>query len=202
MTATTAWDGITPTDAATPADAATAVAATQLEAAANAAAAFGAAADEIDEAAAGVLGVNRTDLRILGLVAAAGTMTAGTLAGAARLSPAATTAAIQRLAAAGHLSRDVDPRDRRRAVVALTPDTGAMLDRLYGPVGEAGNRVLRRYDRTELRLITEFLEAGRRVQLEQAARIRATAAGIADFPDPRRQAKLGVLPQRPPRERS
>ena len=59
---------------------------------------------------------------------------------AAGLSPAATTAAIQRLVAAGHLSRDVDGRDRRRAVVALTPPARDLFDRAYTPIGRAGMR--------------------------------------------------------------
>ncbi|MFC7534492.1 MarR family winged helix-turn-helix transcriptional regulator [Actinoplanes sp. GCM10030250] len=141
-------------------------------AAADAAAEFGAAADEVDDAAAAVLGVNRTDLRILGLVGAAGPMTAGALAEAARLSPAATTTAIQRLAAAGHLRRDVDPGDRRRAVVTLTPAAAETLDRIYGPIGEAGHRLLTTYSPADLTMITEFLRVGRRMQLDQAERIR------------------------------
>jgi DNA-binding MarR family transcriptional regulator len=148
---------------------------TPLAAAADAAAAFGSATDEVDEAVAEVLAVNRTDLRILGLVDAAGTMTAGAVAEAARLSPAATTAAIQRLVAAGHLRRDTDPDDRRRAVVTVTPETAEVIDRLYGPIGEAGHRLLTRYTTEELRLVTGFLERGRAMQVEQAARIRNTA---------------------------
>ncbi|MFC4069836.1 MarR family transcriptional regulator [Actinoplanes subglobosus] len=145
-----------------------------LTAAADAAAAFGSATDEVDEAVAGVLGVNRTDLRIIGLVGAAGAMTAGALAGAARLSPAATTAAIQRLVAGGHLVRDIDPDDRRRAVVTVTTETAELINRLYGPIAEAGHRLLTRYSVEELRLVTEFLELGRSMQLEQADRIRQT----------------------------
>jgi DNA-binding MarR family transcriptional regulator len=140
--------------------------------AAQAAAEFGAAADEVDDAAAVQLGVNRTDLRILGLIGAAGAMTAGALAGAVRLSPAATTAAIQRLVAAGHLHREVDPQDRRRAVVTITASTAETLDRVYRPIGEAGLRLLDRYSPDELSLITDFLRLGRRMQLEQAERIR------------------------------
>ncbi|ADJ50215.1 hypothetical protein AMES_8390 [Amycolatopsis mediterranei S699] len=47
----------------------------------------GTANDVVDEAAAAAFGVNRTDLRIIGLVAAAGTVTAGQLATEAKLSP-------------------------------------------------------------------------------------------------------------------
>jgi hypothetical protein len=59
--------------------------------AAQAAADFGAAADAVDTAAAALFGINRTDLRILGLVFEAGTMAAGPLAAAAALTPSATT---------------------------------------------------------------------------------------------------------------
>ena len=140
---------------------------------AQAAADFGAAADAVDDAAATVFGVNRTDLRILGLVWAAGTMAAGPLAAAARLSPAATSTAIQRLVAAGHLSRAVDDRDRRRAAVALTPAALDLLDRAYAPIATAGRAELARYSAADLALIRDFLERGIRLQHAQAERIRA-----------------------------
>ena len=145
--------------------------------AARAAADFGAAADAVDQAAATGLGVNRTDLRIIGRVKDAGAMAAGALSDAVQLSPAATTTAIQRLVAAGHLHREVDPQDRRRVVVTVTAATGELLDRMYGPIGRAGERLLAGYSADDLRLIIEFLEAGRRLQLEQADRIRSTRSG-------------------------
>ncbi|BBH67488.1 hypothetical protein ACTI_41730 [Actinoplanes sp. OR16] len=144
-------------------------------AAAQASAEFGAAADEVDEAAAARLGVNQTDLRILGLISAAGTMTAGAVASEARLSPAATTTALQRLVSAGHLTREVDPQDRRRAVVAVTAATRELLDRVYAPIAGAGLRLLGGYSPAELELITRFLRQGLAMQREQAERIRGMA---------------------------
>jgi DNA-binding MarR family transcriptional regulator len=141
--------------------------------AAHAAAEFGAAGDAVDQAAAAKLGVNRTDLRIIGLVSLAGAMAAGALSDAAQLSPAATTTAIQRLVAAGHLHREIDPEDRRRVVVTVTKATDDLLNRIYGPIEKAGKRLLARYSADELRLITEFLHTGRRLQWEQAKRINA-----------------------------
>jgi DNA-binding MarR family transcriptional regulator len=140
--------------------------------AARAAADFGAATDVVDEAAATVLGVNRTDLRILGLVAT-GPWSAAALAEAAELSPAAMTTAIQRLVAAGHLTRTVDQDDRRRAVVALTARAEALIESIYGPLAQAGRRALGRYTADELTLITEFLRRGVDLQLAEADRIRA-----------------------------
>jgi DNA-binding MarR family transcriptional regulator len=141
--------------------------------AARAAADFGAAADVVDEAAAAAFGVNRTDLRILGLVHAAGTLSATALSAAAKLSPAATTTAIHRLRAAGYLTRTVDDGDRRRAVVALTPRAEKLIARVYGPVERAGHRVLADYSHAEVALISGFLRRGIAMQLAEADRIRA-----------------------------
>ncbi|HET6532715.1 MAG TPA: MarR family transcriptional regulator [Actinoplanes sp.] len=140
--------------------------------AARAAARLGAANDAVDAAAAAVLGVNRTDLRILGLVLDAGALAAGPLATAANLSPAATSTAIQRLVTAGYLSREVDSGDRRRAVVTVTPTAADLLHRVYGPIEGAGHRELARYTAAELAVILDFLHRGERMQLDQAARIR------------------------------
>jgi DNA-binding MarR family transcriptional regulator len=151
-----------------------------LAGAAEAAAGVGAAAGAVDDAAAAAFGVNRTDLRIIGLLHRAGELSAGQLAAAAGLSPAATSTAIQRLAAAGHLTRAVDGHDRRRAVVALTAPAAGLLTRIYAPIGHAGRAELGRYSPAELQLITGFLRRGTRLQLSQADRVRGLGAGGQD----------------------
>ena len=144
------------------------------ERAALAAERFGAGADAVDSAAADALGINRTDLRILGAVVQ-GAMSAGQVAEAVGLSPAAATTAIQRLVASGYLTREPDPVDRRRAVVELTPRARRQAELIYGPVGDAGMAQLQRYTAAELELIADFLERGHALQLAQADRIRRTA---------------------------
>jgi DNA-binding MarR family transcriptional regulator len=146
-----------------------------VERAARAASEFGDAADAVDAAAAAVFGINRTDLRILGTVLS-GPLTAGQVAAAVHLSPAAATTAIQRLVGHGYLTREPDPDDRRRAVVALTASARELAERIYGSVGEAGVAALRRWTAAELELIADFLERGRALQLAQAERIRALVA--------------------------
>jgi DNA-binding MarR family transcriptional regulator len=143
-----------------------------VERAARAAADFGAANTEVDDAVAAVLGVNATDRRIVGLVFAAGSLSAGALAGAVGLSPAATTTAVQRLVAAGHLVREVDPADRRRTVLTLTESAAEVIRCSYGPVAEEGTRILAGYRPEELALIERFLLAGIDLQRRHAARIR------------------------------
>jgi DNA-binding MarR family transcriptional regulator len=139
----------------------------------QAAAASGAAGDVVDEAAAAAFGVNRTDLRIIGLIAAAGTLTAGGLATQAHLSPAATTTAIQRLTHAGHLTRRTATDDRRRAVVELTPEAAKRLEEIYAPIERAGRAILEDYTPEQLALVAEVLRRGERMQLAEAERIRA-----------------------------
>jgi DNA-binding MarR family transcriptional regulator len=140
---------------------------------AAAAADFGSAADEVDAAVAEALGVNRTDLRIVGAVALAGELSAGALSAAVALSPAATTTAVQRLVAAGHLTRAVDPADRRRTVLTLTASAAALVERAYGPVASEGRAALDDYTPAELAAVERFLRAGIALQRHHAARIRA-----------------------------
>lgn len=143
-----------------------------IESAARAAADFGAAAGVVDEAASRVLRVNPTDLSILGVLYERQQLAASEAAAAVGLSPAATSTAIQRLLAAGHLTRATDPTDRRRAVLALTRSTRDLLARIYEPIGTAGRALLADYHDDELRLITAFLERGRELQNQHAARTR------------------------------
>ena len=134
---------------------------------------FQSAVDVVDEAAAERLGLNRTDLRVLGMLDRRGPMTAGRLAGACGLTPGAMTTAIDRLERAGYARRVRDLRDRRSVRVEVTPRARRLCTELYGPIGEAGMARLRRYSDVELALLRDFLRAGRRLQEEHAARIRA-----------------------------
>jgi DNA-binding MarR family transcriptional regulator len=150
-----------------------------ITAAAAAAAAFGAAAGAVDAAAAAAFGVNRTDLRIIGLLHQAGPLSAGQLSALAELSPAAMSTAIQRLITAGYLTRTIDSQDRRRAVVDLTAPAADLLAAVYGPIGQAGLRDLSRYSAAEITLITEFLRRGEQLQAGEASRIRSLARPAA-----------------------
>jgi DNA-binding MarR family transcriptional regulator len=140
--------------------------------AAEAAAAFGAAAATVDEAAASAFGVNRTDLRMIGILHERGALTAGQLAVSCNLSPAATSTAIQRLVRAGHVTRNTDSDDRRRAAVSITAAAATRLKGIYGPVGRAGMTQLAEYDDEQLALLTSFLRRGVELQHTQAERIR------------------------------
>ncbi len=130
------------------------------------------ATDGLDAAAAGFLGVNRTDLRLLSLLDARGRASAGDLAAALRITPASTTAAIQRLAAHELVTRDEDPLDRRRAVVRLSRRARALVARLYAPIAEDGMTALGGFTPAEREVIHRFLEVSRELQSRHAERIR------------------------------
>jgi DNA-binding MarR family transcriptional regulator len=136
---------------------------------------FQEATNAVDDAASQVFGLNRTDLRCMGLLFIRGPMTAGQLAEATDLSPGAMTTVLDRLERAGLAHRLADPDDRRRVVVDITPDARDQGERLYGPIRDEGVARLLRYSDEELRLIRDFVRAGIELQERHAARIRALA---------------------------
>jgi DNA-binding MarR family transcriptional regulator len=128
--------------------------------------------DAFDEAAAARLGLNRTDLRCLDVVLGEGPVAAGRISAALKLSPAATTTVIDRLERAGMVSRSPDPGNRRRVLVAATDAARSAEAEIFVPVGRAGAEALRVYGADALAVILDFLRTARRVQEEQAARVR------------------------------
>ncbi len=138
------------------------------------------ATDEVDEAAAARLGVNRTDLRCLSVLSQAGEMSASALADASGLTRGAMTTAIDRLAAAGYVRRVRDDHDRRGVRVELTAAARNEVDALYGPLATEGLQRLQKYSAQELAAILKYLEDGWALQRAHAQRIRghgATNAG-------------------------
>jgi len=131
--------------------------------------------DAFEEAVAAKVRVNRTDLRCLDVVLAQGRVSAGELAAALGLSPAATTTVMDRMERAGYISRSQDPQNRRRVIVEPTPAARAVEVGIYLPVGAAGEQALSRFTEDQLATIAEFLRLARRVQDRQTARVLHTA---------------------------
>jgi DNA-binding MarR family transcriptional regulator len=114
------------------------------------------AVDALDDAVAKRLGVNRTDLRTIDVLFD-GPTSPGALAIATGMSPAAMTAAVDRLEARGFVRRVRDGADRRRVLVEVTERTQEIAGRLYGPVAAEGAKLLDRYTEAELALLRDFL---------------------------------------------
>jgi DNA-binding MarR family transcriptional regulator len=132
----------------------------------------GQAGDAMDQAAAEFLGVHRTDSRLLDVVQMAGRISAGDLARAGHLSPAAVTAALDRLERAGYVRRVADAHDRRRVLVELTERMNTLTGELYGPLAASGHEMLRSLTGEQLTAMRDVLREAARLQLDQAARVR------------------------------
>ncbi len=131
------------------------------------------AVDVVDEAAAARLGINRTDLRVLGALFRHGRMPAGRLARLVGLSPGAMTVAIDRLERVGYARRLRAPDDRRSVLVEVSPKGRSRSEQIYGPIGQEGVASLDRYTDAELALLRDFLRAARELQEQHAIRIAA-----------------------------
>ena len=131
------------------------------------------ATDMVDELVCQLLGINRTDARCMDILEQHGSMSAGDLSEASRLTTGAITAVIDRLERAGIARRVPDPSDRRRVLVeptekALEFANELMVEpmrRLYMPMAE-------RYSEEDLRLILDFTRRGRELQERHAEWLR------------------------------
>ncbi|MEU6577246.1 MarR family transcriptional regulator [Streptomyces sp. NPDC046805] len=134
--------------------------------------------DAFDEAVATRLGLNRTDLRCLDVVLGSGPLSAGGISTAVKLSPAATTTAIDRLERAGYVTRTRDDENRRRVLVTATEAARTVEREIFRPVGRAGAQALSRYDEDQLAIILDFLRTARQVQQAQTTRLTTTTAPL------------------------
>src|SRR5712691_6868012 len=134
--------------------------------------AFQDATDEVDEAAARVLGMNRTDMRWLGVLIRAGSMSPSQLAASAGLTRGAMTAALDRMERAGYVRRVRDAADRRGVRVDATDIARRKARLIYGPIAANGRGVLSRYTTAELAAVLRFLKEGRALQQSHVRRIR------------------------------
>jgi DNA-binding MarR family transcriptional regulator len=128
--------------------------------------------DAMDSAVSAFLGIHRTDLGLLDVLQLGGRMSAGELARRGGLSPAAVTAALDRLERAGYVRRVRDERDRRRVLVEVTEQMLEDAQQVYGPLAERSGELLDRFTDDELRAMIEVLHGSTEMQLEQAARLR------------------------------
>ena len=94
-----------------------------------------------DDAVGRRLGLGPADLRCLDWLAD-GPKTAGELARATALTPAATTALVDRLARKGYVERYRSDEDRRQVLVRMTTEGAKRTMKLYGPLVDEGQQQL------------------------------------------------------------
>ena len=128
--------------------------------------------DMLDEGAADLMGINRTDARALDVIHQHGRVSAGELARELRLSTGAVTAVVDRLERAGYARRVDDPDDRRRVLIEVTPAVTQGAEQLYGSVEDIVPLYADYADR-DLEVILRFQRFGRAWLEERLAKLEA-----------------------------
>lgn len=130
-----------------------------------------------DEAVGTRLGLNMAERHCIGLLHG-GPQSAGAIATATGLTPAAVTALIDRLEARGLLTRTRSLEDRRKVVIEATEATRDLSARYYGAIAEEGEKVIATFSDAELATIARFVGAALDLQRAQLGRLKAEAPDI------------------------
>lgn len=125
-----------------------------------------------DEAVGARLGLNMAERHCLGLLYS-GPQSAGAVAAATGLTPAAVTALIDRLEARALLTRTRSLEDRRKVVIEATEATRQLSARYYGAIAREGEKVIATFSDAELATISRFVNAALDLQRAQLARLKA-----------------------------
>ncbi|HEX4049786.1 MAG TPA: MarR family transcriptional regulator [Steroidobacteraceae bacterium] len=128
----------------------------------------------MDEAAAAHLGINRTDLRCLGVLLEQGPLPASKLAEAVALTRGAMTTALDRIEQAGFIRRIRNDQDRRGVTIEATQTAKDAIKSIWAPIRADGLAVLRKYSDADLELLCRFFEDYCEIQRTHAARIRGS----------------------------
>ena len=127
----------------------------------------------MSQAAADKIGINATDLNCLNILSFSGSQTAGELARATGLTTASITGVVDRLEAAGFVSRVRDPADRRRVVVSITLEKALReVASVFAPMVADWQELAARYTDDELRLIVGFYDQMEMIIRKHLGRLR------------------------------
>jgi DNA-binding MarR family transcriptional regulator len=127
----------------------------------------------MSQAAADKIGINATDLNCLNILSFSGSLTAGELARATGLTTASITGVVDRLEAAGFVSRQRDASDRRRVVVTITLEKAIReVASVFAPMVADWQELAANYTDDELRLIVEFYDKMEQIIRKHLSRLR------------------------------
>lgn len=119
------------------------------------------AVDRLDQRAADRFAVNRTDLRCLELLGAAGALSPTALAAALDMTTGGVTTVLDRLERAGYARRRPDAQDRRRVVVEATALLAARESEIFAELLRTTRALAASYSDPELVTIRDFLARAR-----------------------------------------
>jgi DNA-binding MarR family transcriptional regulator len=92
---------------------------------------------QLNETVAHAMGVTPSELQCLFVLSRRGTSSPGEIAHEVGLTTGAASRLVDRLLRAGLVTRDPDPHDRRRVVVAARPEALDRVQELYAPLNHA-----------------------------------------------------------------
>jgi DNA-binding MarR family transcriptional regulator len=130
------------------------------------------ATDAFDDAACGVLGINRTDLKCLSIIARRGPVAVGEIGKEADLTRGAMTTALDRIESSGYARRLRHPDDRRGVLVELTAKANQAIDAIWGQYVRDAEAFFKSYSAGELKTILRYLQEGRSAQEANTARVK------------------------------
>jgi DNA-binding MarR family transcriptional regulator len=122
---------------------------------------LGSEMDHLDEVAAQLYGLNRTDMRALDVIGRQGPLAPTDLARSMGFTTGGITTVIDRLERAGYAHRRPDPVDRRKLVVEVTEATRKRDQAVFGGLIRATMDFARTYSDHDLRVVREFLDGAR-----------------------------------------
>ncbi len=123
-----------------------------------------------DDAAARAVGLDRTELRAIGLLLFGSAMPPAALRGALELGPRAFTTLLDRIELTGYARRAAGPAGE---LVELTEHARQWVETIWGPMQVEGARLLGEHSTAELELLARLTRAMCTIQEAHAARVRA-----------------------------
>jgi DNA-binding MarR family transcriptional regulator len=138
---------------------------------------YSSAVDAVNQIVGERMGLNRTDHRVLEILARKGPMTAGDLAAAGHLTTGAVTTVLDRLERAGYARRIRDTEDRRRVLVEQTPEGSDTAMQYYRPFMERSFDAMANYTPEQLEAVRDFVRDAAALAVDYAEQLRAAGHG-------------------------
>lgn len=132
---------------------------------------------ELEMAHAHLLGVNVLDYRATGVLLGQGPITPGELADELGLSRSAASNVIDRLEAAGNLTRERDTSDGRRVILRITDSAAGTMMGNFAPLLQSVEAAVRSMTPAQQEAVTTYLGTVVNAMEELVADLRARAAG-------------------------
>lgn len=127
-----------------------------------------------NQAAAAGLGIHPTDLQCLNLLnLEPAPLTTGQIAELTGLTTGSATRLVDRMERAGFVTRQRDPKDRRRVFVVPVPERSARIREFFQEKGDAFTGLRDELSTEELGVVTGFLRRAREISQAQVAELAA-----------------------------